>query len=120
VIDKPKILDKLIQFAENNGLMICPHFDKRKVKEAVENLQAIIIPDNISYRIHYTELYSKGEKIEFPENIRHISQRFQDQEENRIQRKYDPSKIVPIKHFKDGEIADDAMAELLRKPIKKN
>jgi hypothetical protein len=34
--------------------------------------------------------------------------------------KYDPTKIQPIRHFKDGEIADDAMAELLRKPIKKN
>ena len=119
VIDKPKIFNKLIQFAENNGLYVCPHFSEKKVKKSVDNLRSKIIPDNIAYKIHYTELYSKGEKIEFPENIRHISQKYQDQEGSKSL-KYDPEKILPIRHFENGEISAEAMEELLRKSIEKN
>ena len=119
VIDKDAILEKLIQFAEETGLTNCPYFDKEKVEESVANLPSKIIPDNVNYRIHYTILYSKGEELDFPENIRHISQKYQDHgEPSRL--KYDLSKIKIIRRFENGEISDDAMAELLRKPIKKN
>jgi hypothetical protein len=119
VIDKSELFSNLMQFALGNGLFICPHFKRERVMDSVYNLPAKIIPDNISYRVHFTDLFYKGENIKFPENIRHISQRYRDQEGHE-KLKYDPSKIIPIRHYERVEISVVAMKELLSRPVEMN
>jgi hypothetical protein len=117
VIDKTLLLSNLLQFVKENGLYLCPHFSEKKVKDSVDKLQSKIIPDDISYRIHYTEIFDKGKMINFPENIRHISTQYQDRG-TRLE--YDLDKIRIIRRREDGEISDEAMNDLLNKDIDKN
>jgi len=71
VIDKARIYKKLILFALSKALNLCPYFSVEKVKAAVDQLRSEIIPDDLSFRIHYIDMYEGGEHLKFPENIRH-------------------------------------------------
>jgi hypothetical protein len=104
-IDKSGIYNRLIQFAEINGLHVCPHFNEKEVRRAIDQMPSKIIPDNIRYRVHFTDFYDKGEKLKFPENIRHISLKYPGSGEQ-VKRKYDVDKIQPIRHHRSGGIPD--------------
>ncbi len=105
VIDKSGIFDRLIQFAEINGLHVCPHFNEKEVRQAIDRLPSKIIPDDVNYRVHFTDFYDKGKKLKFPENIRHISQKYPGSGEQ-VKRKYDVHKIRMISHHQSGGIPD--------------
>ena len=117
VIDKAGIYKKLIHFAKTNALNLCPYFSAEKVKAAVEQLRSEIIPDDITFRIHYTDIYERGEHLKFPENIRHIPTR--DYPKGSM-RKYDLSQIRIIRRFETGEISAKAMNDLLGMTIERN
>ncbi len=119
IIDKEKLLEKLISCAEKRGLYVCPYFRQSKVKSAIEDLPSMIIPDNINYRIHYAEVYSGGEKVKVSENIRHIS-KIGHVSHGQRSFTYDSSKIEIIKHHQLKKPPSDAITELLNRPIEKN
>jgi len=117
VIDKAGIYKKLIHFAESNALNLCPYFSAEKVKEAVEQLRSKIVPDDLSFRVHYTDMYEGGAHLKFPENIRHIPTRDYPKG-SRL--KCDLSQILIIRRFETGEISAMAMNDLLGKTIERN
>ena len=117
VIDKSGIYKKLIHFAERNALNLCPYFRAEKVKAAVDQLRSKIVPDDLTFRVHYTDMYEGGEHLKFPDNIRHIPIR---DYRRGFRRKYDLSRIRIIRRFESGEISAKAMNDLLGLPIEKN
>jgi hypothetical protein len=77
IINKEILQNKLISYSEKNGLPICPYFKKENIEIAIRNLPNKIIPDDINYRIYYSEIYASGQKVYCPENIRHIPKQSQ-------------------------------------------
>lgn len=75
----------------------------RTGQRAIDRLPSRIIPDDVTYRVHYTDFYGKGEKLKFPENIRHISQKYEGLEGHQ-KLKFDISKIGIIHHQRKGDI----------------
>ena len=84
---------------------------------AVEELRTKIVTDDLSFRVHYTDMHEGGLHLKFPENIRHIPVRDYPKSSRR---KYDLSQIRIIRRFESGEISARAMNELLGMPIKRN
>lgn len=117
VIDKSGIFNRLIQFAEINGLHVCPHFNEKEVRRAIDLLPSKIIPDNITYRVHFTDLYDKGEKLKFPENIRHISNKYPGSGEQ-VKRKYNVDNIRSISHHESGDIPEKIEHSAINQPKK--
>jgi hypothetical protein len=100
VIDKETLYQRLYSHAEVTGLALCPFFDVKKLKKALEGLPARIVPDDKSFRVHYEEEFYKGERVKVPVNIRHIPDppdKYERQQTG-IERKYNPDAIIPIDH----------------------
>ncbi|MEI6865570.1 hypothetical protein [Flavicella sp.] len=73
IIDKDRLHEKLLKYVESKGINLCPVFELKNLHHAVANLPNFIVPDDISYRIHFEEKYIKGQKILIPNNIRHVN-----------------------------------------------
>jgi hypothetical protein len=100
VIDKGALYQRLYHHAEITGLALCPFFDVKRLKMALDNLPDHIVPDNKSFRVHYEEEFYKGKRVEMPVNIRHIPdpphkyERPPTEKESR----YNPDAIIPVDH----------------------
>lgn len=73
VIDKDKLYDKLFMQVNSEGIDLCPIFDSEKLKLVIADLPEFIVPDDISFRIHYEEKSTNGNSVLIPTNIRHIN-----------------------------------------------
>jgi hypothetical protein len=73
IIDKQLIKKKLLDFSYLKGLDICPFFDENSLINQVDNLPSFIYPDNVTFKIHFSEQYIDGIKVQIPNNIRHIT-----------------------------------------------
>lgn len=73
IIDKEVIKKKLIDYSYAKGLHICPFYKEEILISQIRNLPDFIVPDNITFKIHYIEQYVDGVKIQYPNNVRHIT-----------------------------------------------
>ena len=96
IIDKDRLYQRLIEYAEGEGVDVCSYFNAEWVRKAVDKLPSRIIPDDKEFRIYYEGEYFKGEQIKVPVNIRHIPD---PPDKYDLQpRKYDVDAIIPIDH----------------------
>lgn len=72
IINKKKIYQVLLKYAEEKAITLCPFFDETKLQAAVNGLPDFIIPDNKTFATTYQERYAEGEKIQVPDNILHL------------------------------------------------
>lgn len=72
VIDKKKIYQVLLSFAEEKAINLCPFFDESKLYAAVNGLPNFIIPDGISFVTTYKERYAEGEKVQVRDGVLHL------------------------------------------------
>lgn len=96
IIDKDIVYQRLIEYAEGEGLDVCSYFNAEWVRKAVDKLPSRIVPDDKEFRIYYEEEYFKGERIKVPVNIRHIPD--PPDKYDFQPRKYDVDAIIPIDH----------------------
>jgi hypothetical protein len=100
LIDKETLYERLYRHAEATGLVLCPFFDVKKLRKALDGLPDRIVPDDNMFRLHYEEEFYRGERIEMPVNIRHIpdpSDTYEQPQPGK-ERKYNPDAIIPIDH----------------------
>lgn len=64
-INKRLIFETLMKEAEQLNLILCPFFEKEKIRQQVNLLPDSIVVDNLNYKIYYNDI---GESV----NIRHI------------------------------------------------
>ena len=74
-IDKETIKEKLIGYGRDRALYLCPFYDEMNIIMAVDQLPDYIVPDNITFKIHFSETWSNGIKLQVPSNIRHVTER---------------------------------------------
>ena len=96
IIDKEKLYQRLIGYAEKKGLNGCSYFKAEWVRKAVDKLPSRIVPDNKEFRIFYEVEYYKGKRVEVPVNIRHIPD--PPDKYDRQPGRYDVDAIIPIDH----------------------
>lgn len=102
VIDKETLYQRLYGHAEITGLALCPFFEVKKLRKALDGLPARIVPDGKSFRVHYEEEFYKGERVGVPVNIRHIPDPPDKYEraQTEIERRYNPDAIIPVFHHR--------------------
>ncbi len=71
IIDKKKIYNLLIAYAEKKAISECPLFDETDLWNRVQNLPEFLIADGILWETVYEESFVKGERIQVPHNIKH-------------------------------------------------
>ena len=100
LIDKETLYQRLYRHAEVTGLILCPFFDVKKIRKAIDSLPDRIVPDGKMFRLHYEEEFHKGERIEMPVNIRHIPDppNKYERPQTGTERQYNPDAIIPIDH----------------------
>ena len=94
VIDKERLYQRLIEFAEREGISVCSYFNADWVRKAVDKLPSRIVPDDKAFRVYYEEEFYKGKKVEVPVNIRHIPD--PPDKYDFPKKKYDSSKLITI------------------------
>ena len=72
-INKPLILERLKKEIDEKVLHLCPLFDMKTIKDAVQSLPDFIKVDKIHYTHYHTAEYIDGVKKIVPVNIRHVA-----------------------------------------------
>lgn len=73
VIDRGKVMSRIMFEIEESGLDVCPFFNIDEVRKRVyQDLPGYIVPDNYNYRLHYVKVFEGGRDILKAVNIRHI------------------------------------------------
>ena len=72
VINKSAIRKELVSYVQEKGIDLCPFYSEQNVVKAVSKLPDYIIPDDITFRIHFEDSLINHEVIQERINIRHL------------------------------------------------
>lgn len=73
IVNKKLIGQKLLEQGNKKALYLCPFYDEMDVLHLVAQLPDYIVPDNITFMVHYSEVYANGQNLVVPTNIRHVT-----------------------------------------------